>query len=142
MKPRGATFSVTVPEGWSQSTSSGAVAFTDKLNTVRIEETGAGAAPSVAAVRSTVVPRLARTARDFRLQTVTTVHRKAGDAVRVRYLARSPADPVTGRTRRDAVERYAFFHGGREAVLTLSGPDGADNVDPWRIITDSLRWGR
>jgi hypothetical protein len=25
-------------------------------------------------------------------------------------------------------------------MLTLSGPKGADNVDPWRKITDSLRW--
>ena len=41
---------------------------------------------------------------------------------------------------REAVERYAFWHDGQEAVLTLSGPKGADNVDPWRIVTDSLRW--
>jgi hypothetical protein len=34
-----------------------------------------------------------------------------------------------------------FTRGGRTAVLTLSGPRGADNVDPWRIVTDSLRWG-
>jgi hypothetical protein len=47
---------------------------------------------------------------------------------------------VTGKRRTDAVERYLFFHHGREAILTLSGPKGADNVDPWRIITDSLRW--
>ena len=31
---------------------------------------------------------------------------------------------------------------GREAIVTLSGPRGADNVDPWRVITDSLRWTR
>ena len=29
---------------------------------------------------------------------------------------------------------------GKDVVLTLSGPKGADNVDPWRIVTDSLRW--
>src|SRR5204863_303939 len=57
-------------------------------------------------------------------------------------LATGPADPVTGKTRVDAVERYLFFHRAREAVLTLSGPKGADNVDPWRTITDSLRWRR
>jgi hypothetical protein len=27
-------------------------------------------------------------------------------------------------------------------VLTLSGPKGADNVDPWKIVTDSLRYTR
>jgi hypothetical protein len=27
-------------------------------------------------------------------------------------------------------------------TLTLSGPKDADNVDPWRLVTDSLRWLR
>jgi hypothetical protein len=39
-----------------------------------------------------------------------------------------------------SIERHVFRHGGRRVVLTLSGPKGADNVDPWRIVTDSLRW--
>jgi hypothetical protein len=25
-------------------------------------------------------------------------------------------------------------------TLTLSGPTNADNVDPWKIVTDSVRW--
>jgi hypothetical protein len=58
------------------------------------------------------------------------------------YLARSPVNPVTGRSQTDAVERYVFFHNGQRVVLTLSGPKGADNVDPWRIVTDSLRYTR
>ena len=40
----------------------------------------------------------------------------------------------------DAVERYEFWKAGTEVVLTLSGPQGADNVDPWRIVTDSFGW--
>jgi hypothetical protein len=94
----------------------------------------------VASVRSAVVPRLARTEPGFKAGTVGLVHRTAGRAVRITYLATSRADPVTGKTRVDAVERYVFFHNGREAVITLRGPKGADNVDPWRIITNSLRW--
>jgi hypothetical protein len=27
-----------------------------------------------------------------------------------------------------------------EVILTLSGPVGADNADPWRVVTDSLQW--
>ena len=73
---------------------------------------------------------------------MTTVRRTAGPAVRLTYLAAAPRDPVTGRTRTDAVERYLFFHRGRDVELTLSGPKGADNVDPWRIVTDSVRWSR
>jgi hypothetical protein len=58
------------------------------------------------------------------------------------FLAQSKPDPVTGKTRTNAVERWGFFHKGKELILTLSGPKGADNVDPWKIVTDSVRWTR
>jgi hypothetical protein len=47
---------------------------------------------------------------------------------------------VTGKAKTDAVERYLFVHKGKRVTLTLSGPKGADNVDPWRLVTDSLSW--
>jgi hypothetical protein len=47
---------------------------------------------------------------------------------------------VTGKAGRDAVQRYVFFHNGTRVTLTLSGPQAADNVDPWRIVSDSVRW--
>ena len=140
--PPSASYSVKVPEGWSRTSAGGAVSFTDKLNTVRLEQATASAAPTVSAIRQTMLPKLASSEKSFTAGTITTVHRKAGSAVRVTYLALGKPDPVTGKARLDAVERYVFFHNGREAVLTLSGPKGADNVDPWRIITDSLRWTR
>lgn len=118
--PPGAGFSVKVPEGWSRTQAGGAVVFTDKLNSIRLEP---GPAPRHAGRAS-------------------TVHRTAGTAQKLTYLMRSAADPVTGKRITDAVERYVFTKGGRTAVLTLSGPKGADNVDPWRIVTDSLRWSR
>jgi hypothetical protein len=117
----GAPYSVKVPEGWSQTTRGGAVVFTDKLNTI---ELAWGAAPPSA-------PAGAKT---------STVKRKAGQAQRSTYEAQSTPDAVTGKTRANAVERYVFTHGSQHAILTLSGPKGADNVDPWRIVTDSLRW--
>jgi len=60
----------------------------------------------------------------------------------VTYQADSRADPVTGKVHTNAVERYLFFRHGTEVQLTLAGPKGADNVDPWRIVTESLRWTR
>ncbi|MDT4904221.1 MAG: hypothetical protein QOH52_2237, partial [Pseudonocardiales bacterium] len=39
-----------------------------------------------------------------------------------------------------AVERYEFWKNGNEVVLTLAAPVGADNVDPWRKVTDSFAW--
>lgn len=116
--PPGAGFSVKVPEGWSRTQNGGAVVFTDKLNSIRIEH-------------GSPTPRTGAK---------TTVHRTAGAAEKLSYTMKAPPDPVTGKVVTDAVERYVFTHGARTAVLTLSGPKGADNVDPWRIVTDSLRW--
>jgi hypothetical protein len=130
--PPRAGYSVKVPEGWSRSTGNGATSFTDKLNTVRLEAGSASSAPTVAGVKRTA-PAKAR---------VSLVKRTSGPAIRITYLAQSQPDPVTGKARTNAVERYLFFHAGHEAIVTLSGPKGADNVDPWRIITDSLRWTR
>lgn len=53
--------------------------------------------------------------------------------------ARAP-NSVTGKTIRLAVERYEFWAKGTEAIVTLSGPVGADNVDPWKLVTDSFTW--
>ena len=141
--PPGASYSVKVPEGWSRTDAAGgASSFTDKLNRIRMQARPAQAALTVAGARSTELPKLARTVPGYRPGKVSSVSRSAGTAVRMTYLARSPVDPVTGKSRTDAVERYVFFHAGRQVVLTLSGPKGADNVDPWRIVTDSLRYTR
>src|SRR3954447_2674466 len=138
--PPRAGYSVKVPEGWSRSTASGATTFTDKLNSITMQTRAAASATSVADATRREVPKLAHGTRGFRAGKVTTVHRNAGDAIRITYTARGAPSPVTGRAVTDAVERYVFFHRGRDLILTLSGPKGADNVDPWRIVTDSVAW--
>jgi hypothetical protein len=37
--------------------------------------------------------------------------------------------------------RYVLYRHGVRTTLTLLSPVGADNVDPWRIVTQSLRLG-
>ncbi|MCU1629829.1 MAG: hypothetical protein JWP64_4778 [Pseudonocardia sp.] len=138
--PAGAPFTVSVPQGWARSSDAGATVFTDKFNSVRIETRPLAAAPDVASVRAEDVPQLQRSAPGFALGDVQAVQRRAGPAVLATYTANSPTDPVTGKSVTEAVERYAFWGNGQEAILTLSGPNGSDNVDPWRTITDSLRW--
>ena len=138
--PPSGGFSVKVPEGWARTTAGGAVTFTDKLNAIRMESQPATKALTVASAKAVQVPALARQVKGFQAGDVSSVSRTAGTAVLITYLARSPADPVTGKSAVDAVERYGFFHAGTQVTLTLSGPKGADNVDPWRIVTDSLRW--
>jgi len=140
--PPGAGFSVKVPEGWSRTTSSTATTFTDKLNSVRMALAPSESTATVASVTSSVLPQLAKTVAGFQAGKVTMVSRSAGSAVKVTYQATSKPDAVTGKTHRDAVERYEFAKAGKVAVLTLTGPVGADNVDPWKIVTDSFVWTR
>jgi hypothetical protein len=140
--PPGADYSVKVPEGWARSATGGAVTFTDKLNSIRMEEHTARGGPSVAAARRSELPALAKQVKDFKPGSVSLVKRTSGSAVRITYLASSQPDPVTGKTRTNAVERYLFNRSGKQVVLTLSGPKGADNVDPWKLVTDSLTWSR
>ena len=140
--PPGSGYVVKVPEGWARRTSGGVTSFTDKLNRVQLQTRPAQVALTARDARSTELPKLAKQVAGFKATGVSTVTRKAGPAVRITYQAGSPADPVTGRSHTDAVERYFFFHHGTDVVLTLSGPKGADNVDPWKIVTDSLRYTR
>jgi hypothetical protein len=122
-------FTVNVPEGWARATDGAAVVFTDKLNSVRVESAADAQAPTVQSERT-----------HFPHSTVSTAHRTGGDAVLVTYEQKSTPDPVTGKTIVESVERYEFWRDGVEVVLSLRGPKGADNVDPWRTVTDSLRW--
>ena len=139
-RPPGGQFTVKVPEGWARVVRGGTVSFTDKLNTIRMESRPASAAPTPASARQTELPAIEAASRRYEAGNVTQVRRAAGPALLITYKADAPADPVTGKVVHDAVERYEFWRAGTEAILTLAGPVGADNVDPWRIVTDSFRW--
>ncbi len=133
------TYSVDVPEGWARTEHGGAVTFTDNYNSITLQSTPASAPPTVESVQTT---GLADVSSDptFVLGDVGPVTRNAGVGILATYEIGSAPNPVTGKTALLAVERYEFFHDGTTVVLTLSGAKGADNVDPWRIVTDSLTW--
>jgi hypothetical protein len=132
-------FSVKVPEGWARTTSPSSAAFTDKLNSIRVDVRPRPTAPTPASLRAEVAA-LGAKAGHFAAGPVQTVSRTAGTAVVAFYRADAAADPVTGKVVNDDVERYQFWANGKLVTLTLGGPHGADNVDPWRIVTDSFRW--
>ena len=131
-------WTVTVPEGWARTTSGTSVTFTDKLNTVQVDAQP-GSAVTVASAKKTDVPALANSTRAFKLSSVTQVTLPAGPAVLISYQANSDPNPVTGKQYRLDVLRYELFHAGTRTTLTLLSPVGADNVDPWRIVTQSLK---
>jgi hypothetical protein len=138
--PPDGLYSVKVPEGWARTQSAAHVAFTDKLNRIDLQVVDAPTAPTVESVKADDVPALAAANTCFDVGAVGTVTRTAGTAVRVTYRADAAADPVTGKVVPDDVERYTFWKDGKAVVLTLSGPVGSDNVDPWKIVTDSFAW--
>jgi hypothetical protein len=138
--PPGGVFTVSVPEGWARTTDGAATIFTDKLNTVRIETRARATAPNTMSVSVDELPAIASLTAGYRPGGVSAVQRKSGQVMLITYQGTSPPNPVTGKIGTDAIERYEFWRGGQEVILTLSGPVGADNVDPWRTITDSLQW--
>ena len=132
--------SVKVPEGWSRTGGGKRVTFTSNLNSVTIESRRATGPLTVSSARKTEAPALAAKLSAFKLQSVEGVRRSGQRAVRIKYLAKSAPNAVTGKALTDAAEQYLLVHNGTEAVLTLAGPKGADNVDPWRTVSDSVRW--
>jgi len=140
-QPPSGHYTVKTPEGWSREAAGDQVRFTDKLNRVQVMLRPLAAAPTVTSVRAQELPAaMGSTSGAGGLGAVTTAARSAGQAIVARYQANSPAEPVTGKVVRDAVERSSCWKPGTEAVLPLSGPVGADNVDPYKMITDSFRW--
>jgi hypothetical protein len=133
-------FTVKVPEGWARTDATNAGIFTDKLNSIGLEVTAAPTAPTAASAAATEVPAIASSSTGYGAGQVTTVTRPAGDVVLITYRADSAPDPVTGKVTSLDVERYELWKDGRQATLTLSGPVGADNVDPWKTVTDSFTW--
>ena len=132
-------YSFTHPEGWAETGVGTAVTFTDKLNGVHVVPGSASTPPTVMSARSTDVPALQAHQSAFELRATTAASEPGGTGVRIVYRRNSAPDPVTGRQYRDEVERYELVRGGREVVVELYGPVGADNVDAYKTMITSLR---
>ena len=92
------------------------------------------------ATKASDVPALARTELAFALRSVTAAKVGGSPAVLVTYQANSQPNAVTGKQYRLDVLRYELARTGEVVALTLSSPVGADNVDPWRTVTESFAW--
>jgi hypothetical protein len=127
------------PEGWTQSEHGTTVLFTDKLNGVQIQTGTATSPPTVDGAKAQDVPALQRNQAAFELKSVKAVTEPGGTGVLIVYRRNSAPDPVTGRQYRDEVQRYELVHGGREIIVEMFGPVGADNVDAYRTMVQSLK---
>jgi hypothetical protein len=135
-KPGGYAF--THPEGWAQTGRGNRVRFTDKLNGVTVDSLQASQVPSVASARATDVPRLRKSTPAFQLRDVSAVTVPGGQGVHIVFRRNSDPDPVSGKIYRDEVEEYLVFSSGRLVRMDLYGPVGADNVDAYRTMSQSL----
>jgi hypothetical protein len=138
--PADGSFSVDVPEGWSRSDVADGVSYTDKLNTVTVQVRPGQPEPNRDTVLGNELAAIADSGRNVVIGTVETVTLPAGSAVHGTYAEDSAPDPVTGRVIRDDVELYVFWKDGTEVLVSLRGPHGADNVDPWKQISTSFSW--
>jgi hypothetical protein len=131
-----AGYSMKYPEGWAQQGRGKQVTFRDKNNIVRI------------VVQSAPAPTTASVRRD--LAATKSVHIESGPdtvtisgapTVKVVYSTESAPNSVTGKRVTLVVDRYYLSHAGQVAILDLGTPRGVDNVDAYRLMSESFRWG-
>ncbi len=130
-----AGYSMKYPEGWAQQGSGDSVSFRDKNNVIRVV-VPAGAAWTRANVQADL-----RALKGARVQSPPQAITLSGrPAFKVVYRTVSVPNPVTGKRVTLSVDRYYVWKQGRRAVLDLGAPVGVDNVDAYRLISQSFRW--
>ncbi|MBS0548575.1 MAG: hypothetical protein JSR24_12545 [Proteobacteria bacterium] len=65
---------------------------------------------------------------------------KSAEGEKKTFTRKSTPDPVTGKSVPLLVDVYEYEKGGKVAVLELSTPEGVDNVDAYRMISESFQW--
>lgn len=131
-------YSISYPEGWARKGTGTDTTFADKNNVVHIVIANGGP-PSLGSVAAELT-RLKQSNRSLTFTAPKTVQLKSGPAVKVTYTTRSAPNPVTGKTVLLIVDRYELSKAGKTATLDLGTPKGVDNVDAYRMMSNSFRW--
>ena len=137
-KSRAAGYSISYPEGWARSGSGNQVTFRDKSNTIAIHVT-----PGPAATPASVDKQVEQQAASDPCLSpgpAKTVTVGPNRAVKLTYTTKGAKSPVTGQQPKITVDRYVYSKGGQVATVDLSNPLGVDNVDAYRMISESFRW--
>jgi hypothetical protein len=135
---RAGGYSVSYPEGWARSGNGNDVTFRQQSNTITI-----GVAPGTQPTPASVTAQLkAEAAADPCLQAGRPQATTAGpnQVIKVTYTTQGQKSPVTGQRPKITVDRYLYFKGGKVATVDLATPVGVDNVDAYRMISESFRW--
>jgi hypothetical protein len=137
-KDRSGGYAISYPEGWARSGNGADVTFRDKGNTVTIK-VAPGQQPTPASVAAELKQE---TSADPCLIPGRPQATTAGpnQVVKVTYTTEGQKSPVTGQRPKITVDRYVYFKGGKVATVDLATPVGVDNVDAYRMISESFRW--
>ena len=135
---KGVGFSMKYPEGWSQKKSAGGIDFKDKNNLVRVT-VRKGQPPTVASVNAEL-KKLKAAIPSLKAQAPKQVTLNGKPAIKVTYTTSSAPNPVTGKRVVLMVDRYELAKKGRVAVIDLGTPTGVDNVDAYRLMSESFTW--
>jgi hypothetical protein len=131
-------FSIQYVEGWQVTTQPDGVVIHDKDSSETV--TVAALPIDVAAyISSTDLPSLQSQA-GYRLVKQDAIKVGSSTDHHVVYHILSPADPVTGKQVPSTVDRYYVPGTSQLAIVSLSTPDGVDNVDAFRQMIGSFRW--
>ncbi|MBN9305996.1 MAG: hypothetical protein BGO82_00805 [Devosia sp. 67-54] len=137
---QGAGVTMKVPEGWARADEANGAIFSDKYNRVELTTQTTASSPSVSSVTSHEAKDLVAGGRAVKIIAVKEVKLDGGRAVRVDYSANSEPNAVTSKQiRLEEVRFYLRGPSGKLAVLDMSAPNGADNVDQWNLMSNSLR---
>lgn len=133
-------FSIKVPEGWARREQASDVVFSDKYNRLQVTVTAQPAPPTLSSVKANEVSALQKLPSAVRIASVKQLSLPTGSTVVVHYAANSDVNAVTNKAIRLDSENYYFWKTGKLAVLTVSAPAGADNVDQWQLMAKSFTW--
>jgi hypothetical protein len=128
-----------VPEGWSRTDRASGAVFADKYNTISVSVSAAPTAPTVATITNGDAKSLAASGRAVVVGSIKAIKLDGGQAIRVDYTANSEPNAVTNKQIRLEEVRFYLFGNGRVVTLDMSAPKGADNVDQWNLMANSLR---
>ncbi len=135
---RPAGYSISYPEGWARSGSGNQVTFQDKSNTITIQ-VNQGPAATPASVDQQL-KQMASSDPCLSPGSSQSVTVGPNQAVKVTYTTQGTKSPVTGQRPKITVDRYVYSKAGRTAIVDLANPVGVDNVDAYRMISESFRW--
>lgn len=133
-------YGLKVPEGWARTDTGIDAQFVDKLDAVSVTLSSMPSAPTIDWVKMQYLAQMEQTGRAVKVTAVQAVDLASGPAIQIAYSANSEPNPVTSKQVRLEGIRYLIWHKGALAVLDVTAPLGADNVDQWKLMSDSFGW--